>query len=147
MSATTSPRRRFLQVIAQGGALAGAASLGLGCGNGPAGIYDAGAVSAVPVGALHQVGSAPLAIGHDEGGLYAMTLICPHANCDMGSQGAVSPSGVVCYCHGSSFDVTGGVLNGPAHDPLEHYAVTVSAAGEITVDADTPVDASVRAAV
>ena len=144
MSMNPANRRRFLKMFAQGGALVGAASLGIGCGGGPVVV---GNVKDFALDSLTTVAADSLAVGHDAQGVYAMTLICPHANCDMGSQGAVSPSGVVCYCHGSSFDVTGGVLNGPAHDPLEHYAVTVSAAGEITVDADTPVDASVRAAV
>ena len=65
----------------------------------------------------------------------------------MSSDGSVSASGVVCNCHGSQFDVNGAVLRGPAQTALEHYAVTISAAGEITVDTSTTVAETVRTAV
>ncbi len=141
-------RRRFLKVMAQGGALAGAASLGIGCGgSGPSGMIPAGSVKDVAEGALFAVTGEAVALGRDSGGLYAMTLICTHAGCDMATRGSVSPMGVVCNCHGSNFDTQGNPVSGPAHSPLEHYAVTVDASGNITINADTTVDATVRTAV
>jgi nitrite reductase/ring-hydroxylating ferredoxin subunit len=139
------PRRRFLRVLAHGGAVAGAVSLGLGCGAG-GGPVDGGTVAELPVGTLKAVASDAIAIGHDAKGLYAMSLICPHASCDMSSQGSVSIQAVVCNCHGSVFDGNGTVQQGPARSSLEHYAVTVSAAGAISIDTSQVVDPSTRTA-
>ena len=145
MSNDPSSRRCFLKVLAQGGALAGAACLGVACASG--GPVDGGAVSALPVGTLRVVGSTSIAVGRDQGGVYAMTVICPHESCDMSTDGSVSFAGVVCNCHGSQFDANGAVLQGPAQTPLVHYPVTLSAAGEITVDTSTTVAATTRVAV
>ena len=135
-------------MLAQGGALAGAACLGVGCGvAATTGIVDGGAVSALAVGTLRAIASTTVALGRDEGGVYAMTLICTHESCDMATDGTVSASGVTCTCHGSRFDADGAVLQGPANEPLEHYAVTISAAGAITIDASQTVAATVRTAV
>jgi Rieske Fe-S protein len=147
MSCQASPRRRFLQVLAQGGALVGAASLGVGCGGGPSGPYDAGNVSALAVGTLQAISTGPIAIGRDASGVWAMTLICTHAGCDMATRGSVSDSGVSCGCHGSVFDTQGNPVGGPAQSPLEHFEVTISATGAITVNADVTVAETVRAAV
>lgn len=148
MSSLPCPRRRFLAVVAHGGVLAGAAAaLGVGCGTGLSGTYAAGNVSQLQVGELLAISGGPLAIGRDAGGVYAMTLICTHAGCDMASQGAVSSQGIVCYCHGSQFDVNGNPTGGPARSALEHYEVTVDAAGAITINADATVAETTRTAV
>jgi nitrite reductase/ring-hydroxylating ferredoxin subunit len=147
MSARPRTRRRFLEMVAQGGALASAASLGVGCGaGGLGGTYAAGNVSAFPAGTLRAFSSDPVAVGHDAGGIYAMSLICTHAGCNIAMQGAVSASGVVCNCHGSRFDAQGNRLAGPARTPLDHLAVTIDASGAVTVNGDLVVAASVRAA-
>jgi Rieske Fe-S protein len=147
MSSPPCHRRRFLAVVARGGVLAGAASLGVGCGSSLSGTYPAGTVSQLQVGELLAISGAPLAIGRDSGGVYAMTLICTHAGCDMASQGAVSSQGVACYCHGSQFDVNGNAISGPARSSLEHYEVTVDAAGALTINADVTVAETTRTAV
>lgn len=142
-----SPSRRcFLKVLAHAGAVAGTAAAGFGCNALPAQVA-AGNVKNLPVGTLQTVASESLAIGRDAGGLYAMTLICPHASCDMSSQGSVSSAGIVCSCHGSTFDVNGAVTGGPAHSALEHYAVTLSAAGDATIETTQTVAATTRTAV
>ena len=148
MSSDLCARRRFLKVVAHGGVLAGAASLGVGCGgNGLGGPISAGNVKTMALGSLATVSGAPVAIGRDAGGLYAMTLICTHAGCDISQQGEVSAQGVVCNCHGSRFDVDGNVLSGPAPAPLEHFQVVVDTTGEVTIDSGTPVAESIRTAV
>jgi Rieske Fe-S protein len=86
-------------------------------------------------------------IGRDAQGVYAMTLTCTHEGCDMGTEGSVSASGVVCDCHGSRFDVDGAVTQGPATSALQHFAVTVDAAGALTIDGATTVASSVRLTV
>jgi len=147
MSNQVCDRRRFLQVVAGGGVLAGAASLGVGCGAALSGTYAGGNVSSVAVGSLTALSSAPLAVGRDAQGVYAMTLICTHAGCDMATQGSVSSQGIACFCHGSQFDVNGNPIGGPAPSPLEHYQVTIDATGAISIDADVTVAESTRTPV
>ena len=152
-------RRRFLTVIAQGSGAACVATLGVACGGGegssdeggtgstPTGTISAGNVSAIAASSLTAVSGNAVAIGRDSGGLYALSLICTHQGCDMSSQGSVAISGINCSCHDSNFDANGNVLSGPAHTALPHYKVTVSTAGEVTIDASTEVAATVRTAV
>ncbi len=141
------PRRRFLEVVAHGGVLAGATTLGVGCSNGPSGTYAAGNVSQLQVGGLTAIAGGPVAVGRDASGVYAMTLICTHAGCDMSSEGSVSAQGVDCFCHGSRFDVNGNVVQGPAQSALEHFQVAIDATGAISIDADVSVAETVRTAV
>jgi cytochrome b6-f complex iron-sulfur subunit len=147
MSSSLCPRRRFLAVVARGGAVAGAACLGIGCGSSLSGSYDGGNVSQLQVGDLAAISTGPLAVGRDAGGVYAMTLICTHAGCDMATDGHVSAAGVSCDCHGSEFDVNGNRIAGPAQAPLQHYQVTVDASRAITIDTDVPVVETTRTVV
>ncbi len=79
MNNGASSRRRFLEVIASGGTALGATCLGVGCvPTGPTGNIAAGNVSALVVPSLSIVPDQSVAIGRDEGGAYAMTLICTH---------------------------------------------------------------------
>jgi cytochrome b6-f complex iron-sulfur subunit len=135
-------RRIFLKVLAAGPLLAACSSNGSGS---PAsfGVISAGTVSAKKVGTLEVVPGQPVVLARDAQGLYAMTVTCTHQGCDVEPQG----SNLYCPCHGSLFDGSGKVLNGPASSPLVHFAVTVDAAGNITVDGATQVAADARTAV
>lgn len=55
-----------------------------------------------------------------EGGFAAVLTRCAHLGCQ------VEPSGdrLVCPCHGSEYEWTGEVLQGPAQRPLDRYRVT-----------------------
>jgi Rieske Fe-S protein len=136
----TLPRRRFL------GLAGGVVLCGCSSGAGPAQFGDvpAGNVSALPVGSLRALTPAPACIGRDANGVYAMTLTCTHAGCDIGETGNVSPQGLVCDCHGSVFDADGNVVRGPATAPLDHFAVSVDASGNLTVHGGQTVSASTR---
>jgi Rieske Fe-S protein len=137
------PRRRFL-AFAGGAALCGCTSA-----VGPLQFGDtaAGTVSSLPVGSLRALPSAPACIGRDANGVYAMTLTCTHAGCDMGQSGSVTPQGLFCGCHGSEFDANGAVVRGPATQPLDHLAVSVDSAGNLTVHGNQVVGADQRLAV
>ena len=128
---------------------AGAAAAASACssaGVGPAQVGDvpAGNVSQLAVGSLQKVGIEPVCIGRDKAGVYAMTLTCTHAGCDMGQNGSVSGQGLFCGCHGSVFDANGNVVRGPATQPLDHFAVTADASGNLTVRGGQIVDAGQR---
>jgi Rieske Fe-S protein len=139
-------RRVFLRTTAAMGLTLGCAG---GSGSDPEafGKVSAGNVSALPVGTLLAVAGAPVIVGRDASGLYAMTSTCTHEGCDMAADGSVDASGVFCGCHGSRFDPNGGVLRGPATAPLAHFAVSVDATGNVTVDGGAKVSASTRTAV
>ena len=71
---------------------------------------------------------ARLAVVREKGELFAIDLVCTHLGCTL----AVTPDGLSCPCHGSSFDLRGKVLKGPADRPLKRYEVLVGDQG-ITV--------------
>jgi len=60
-----------------------------------------------------------VAVIRDETGYHALGLSCTHLGCTV----AVTPSELVCPCHGSVFDRRGNVLKGPADKPLARYPV------------------------
>ncbi len=68
---------------------------------------------------------ARIAVIREKGELYALDLVCTHLGCTL----AVTPAGLTCPCHGSSFDRQGNVLKGPADRPLTRYAVQVGEDG------------------
>ena len=137
-------RRHFLTVLA--GAAAASACGGSAS---PAAFGDvsAGNVSGVAVGSLMLVGSEPVMLGRDAGGLYAMTNTCTHQGCDAEPVGSGSSATVRCPCHGSQFDRNGAVVRGPASSPLTHFAVSVDGSGNITIHGGKSVGADVRTAV
>jgi Rieske Fe-S protein len=68
------------------------------------------------------------------GDIVALLASCTHQGCQP------SPVGdrLVCPCHGSEFSMDGGVLQGPAEEPLQRYAVTEDG-GTVTVWLDQSV--------
>jgi Rieske Fe-S protein len=153
MTTQVANRRRFLEVVAAGSAavfvLPACGGSNSSAGNAALNVGDveAGNVASIAVGSLSAVGSQPVAIGRDAGGLYAMTLTCTHQGCNIAASGTVAPSGIVCACHGSQFDANGGVTVGPASAPLAHFAVEVDASGTVVVHTGTVVDSSARTPV
>lgn len=139
-------RRRFLTVLgaaALGGAGACSDDTGAPEASGP---VAAGPVSDYPLGSLRALADHPLAVGRDAGGLYALSTICTHQQCDMRKEGSVNEKGLSCNCHASDFDRNGAVLGGPASRPLRHYRVQVEA-GSVTVFAGLDVPPAERTPV
>ena len=138
-----SVSRRALLVLGAGVATC-ACSAGSGAPPDPIGDVASVNVSALPIGSLEPVGTLPVCIARDAHGVYAMTLTCTHAGCNIAQQGAVSPRGVSCGCHGSQFSTNGDVLRGPAAEPLSHFAVTKDTAGNLTIHGGQIVAADAR---
>jgi nitrite reductase/ring-hydroxylating ferredoxin subunit len=142
-------RRHFLKLL---GSTAAASCLAIECGSpegaSPAsGPVAAGNVTTVSVGYLSFVGGKPVVLGRDAEGLFALSAICTHQQCDMSRDGSISGNEIVCDCHGSRFSATGAAESGPAHSPLDHYAVELAADGSITVQAGKIVGADTRTPV
>ncbi|HKJ27277.1 MAG TPA: Rieske (2Fe-2S) protein [Anaerolineales bacterium] len=67
---------------------------------------------------------------HDDKGLYAVTSTCTHLGCTVNHD----DTKFVCPCHGSQFNNSGEVLQGPAVDSLEHYEVSLSPNGRVVIN-------------
>lgn len=52
--------------------------------------------------------------------LAAVSTVCTHAGCEV----RVLPDAFQCPCHGSEYDVTGEVIEGPAAKALQKFAIT-----------------------
>jgi len=112
------------------------------------GPVTAGNVKDLPTGTIKLLKSKKVIIGRDAGGVYAMTAICTHEQCDMsGNSGNIGTDTIECTCHGSKFDKLGKVTNGPAKSNLDHYKVEIATNGDITVQAGTVVGIDARTAV
>ena len=148
-------RRHFLEILAAtSGACALAPLCASGCmqqlatGQSPAhGPVAAGNVKDVPVGSFAFVSDQPVVLARDDAGLYAMSAICTHQQCNMHNDGGVDSRGVHCDCHGSSFDKNGAPTGGPARRTLDHYAVDLASDGTITVQASQLVSTTTRTPV
>lgn len=74
---------------------------------------------------LVHVDGAAVAVFNVDGEFFATQDACTHAGGPL-SEGELEEKMVICPWHGSSFDVTdGGVLSGPAKEPLKTYRVIV----------------------
>jgi cytochrome b6-f complex iron-sulfur subunit len=60
---------------------------------------------------------------------YALSSTCTHRGCTVEEKG----SRFVCPCHGSTYDRSGGVLKGPAEQPLRRYPTRLENNGRTLV--------------
>jgi 3-phenylpropionate/trans-cinnamate dioxygenase ferredoxin subunit len=82
-----------------------------------------------------QVGEHLIAVARVEGDLLAFSDICTHRGCNLSAGGEIEGTTIQCECHGSMFDMrTGEVVEGPAEDPIETFAVREES-GEIQLSA------------
>jgi len=98
---------------------------------------------------LHILAGQKVLIGRDAGGLYALTAICTHLQCNMDGdpqgnplgdpKGTILASGIQCNCHFSQYDNSGAVVTGPAVNPLRAYALALGCDGFLYVDTATVV--------
>lgn len=65
-------------------------------------------------------------------GFYAVSAICTHLGCV--TQWKPDTGQIACPCHGSKFQADGAKIEGPAPRPLPHFAISLTADGELFVD-------------
>lgn len=65
-------------------------------------------------------------------GFYAVSAVCTHLGCI--TQWKPELSQIACPCHGSKFTSDGTKIEGPAPAPLPHFAISLTADGELSVD-------------
>ena len=108
----------------------------------PPGTVAGGDVAAITVGTAKRLsgGGQTVFLCRDDAGLYAMDAACTHEGQILSKQS----TRFFCPRHGATFDLNGENPTSPAFSPLDHYAVCVDSAGQVTIDTDTVVDASTR---
>jgi cytochrome b6-f complex iron-sulfur subunit len=67
-----------------------------------------------------------------EMGFYAVSAVCTHLGCI--TQWKPESGSIACPCHGSKFKSDGSKIEGPAPRPLPHFAISLTADGELLVD-------------
>ena len=65
-------------------------------------------------------------------GFYAVSAVCTHLGCV--TQWKSDADMIACPCHGSKFKADGTKIEGPAPRPLPHFAISLTADGELLVD-------------
>ena len=98
----------------------------------PSPIVNAGKPDQYPVGSVTQDLQSGIYIVHGPEGLYAMSAVCTHLGCITAWKPELDM--VACPCHGSKFHPDGTKIEGPASRPLPHFAISLTADGELLVD-------------
>jgi cytochrome b6-f complex iron-sulfur subunit len=70
-----------------------------------------------------------------EAGLVAIYQKCPHLGCRVPE--CASSQWFECPCHGSQYNRVGEKKGGPAPRGMDHFALTVAANGDVTIDTGT----------
>jgi Rieske Fe-S protein len=87
-------------------------------------IDAASPLAAVGSAALVQSSAANVLVSRTAQDTFtAVTAVCTHEACTING---VSGSIYVCPCHGSQFSATGGVVKGPAAQPLRQFTTRFS---------------------
>jgi Rieske Fe-S protein len=76
----------------------------------------------------------------DQNGLYALSGVCTHLGCSIRYTGEQFE----CPCHGSKFDLSGTVLNGPAISSLRYVELSRSPDNLLVIDTEISVPATQR---
>ena len=88
-------------------------------------------------GSVVEMADAKVVIRRDGDKFAAISTICTHLGCTVKS----TDVGFACPCHGSTYDLQGDVVSGPAPKALAWYRVSLTPSGELEVDKQSVVDA------
>ena len=73
----------------------------------------------LPINGALVFKEARVALLRENDEVYALSLVCTHLGCTIN----VTPTELLCPCHGSRYDRRGRVLKGPADRQLLHFNV------------------------
>src|ERR1700687_3404414 len=98
----------------------------------PSPTFRAGNPDLYPVHSVTFLQEQQVYIVRMAGGFYAVSAVCTHLGCIT----AWHPEHelIECPCHGSKFKDDGAKVAGPAPRPLPHFAISLTADGELLVD-------------
>jgi cytochrome b6-f complex iron-sulfur subunit len=89
-----------------------------------------GDLAGYPVDTFTFLEEHKIFVYRDHEGIRAVSAVCTHLGCMLEK----TPDGFECPCHGSSYNMKGEVLSGPAPRDLSWYQVSGSPEGQILVD-------------
>ena len=98
----------------------------------PSTTFRAGNPDLYPVDSVTFLQDQQVYIVRTNAGFYAVSAVCTHLGCI--TQWKPEASMNACPCHGSKFHSDGKKIEGPAPRPLPHYAINLTADGELQVD-------------
>src|SRR6516225_2411114 len=98
----------------------------------PATTFRAGNPDLFPVNSVTFLQDQQVYIVRTSSGFYAVSAVCTHLGCI--TQWKPEANQIACPCHGSKFQPNGRKIEGPAPRPLPHYAINLTADGELQVD-------------
>ncbi|MGD0696342.1 MAG: ubiquinol-cytochrome c reductase iron-sulfur subunit [Terriglobia bacterium] len=98
----------------------------------PSMVFRAGNPDLYPVNSVTYLQEQLVYVVRTLNGFYAVSAICTHLGCI--TQYKPEANMIACPCHGSKFKTDGTKIEGPAPRPLPHFAITLTADGELQVD-------------
>lgn len=93
--------------------------------------FRIGKPDSVPLGTVLVLPEQKAYVVHSEQGLFALSATCTHLGCL--TQYERDNHRIFCPCHGSRYDVTGQVTNGPAPTALARFALVIED-GNLVID-------------
>ena len=100
-------------------------------------IVTAGAVSTFEVNSVTAFIRGRIDLARlEDGGFLALSSKCTHLGCTVPWVGKEMK--FACPCHGSSYDITGAVINPPAPRPLDTYPISIEN-NVVKVDTTKPI--------
>ncbi|HLO31238.1 MAG TPA: ubiquinol-cytochrome c reductase iron-sulfur subunit [Anaerolineales bacterium] len=91
--------------------------------------FDIGPAANFPLKSRTVLAHIPAIIIHDQENIRALSLTCSHLGCRVEQRNL----GFECPCHGSSYDLQGAVLKGPARANLRKLRIIESEDGSLHV--------------
>ena len=85
----------------------------------PITVFELGPAENYPVGSRTVITQVPALLIHSQSGFSALSLVCTHLGCTLETKG----DSFACPCHGSRFDNSGNVMQGPASQALHALRV------------------------
>ncbi|MBZ5700931.1 MAG: ubiquinol-cytochrome c reductase iron-sulfur subunit [Acidobacteriia bacterium] len=98
----------------------------------PSTTFRAGSPDLYPVHSVSFLQDQQVYIVRMPEGFYAVSAVCTHLGCV--TQWKPDAEIIACPCHGSKFKQDGTKIEGPAPRPLPHFAISLTADGELLVD-------------
>jgi cytochrome b6-f complex iron-sulfur subunit len=99
--------------------------------------FRAGTPDDFPVNSVTYIQDQQVYIVRVAAGFYAVSAVCTHLGCI--TQWKPEDNLIECPCHGSRFTREGTKVAGPAPRPLPHFALRLTADGQLLVDKLEPV--------
>ena len=94
--------------------------------------FRAGTPDLYPVHSVTYLQDQQVYIVRMPEGFYAISAVCTHLGCI--TQWKEEAQMIACPCHGSKFKPDGVKIEGPAPRPLPHFALSLTADGELLVN-------------